>query len=71
MCYGGLIHFQENHLVTLTPTHDDESLDSLYKNWKRNYLLSPIEEESSTLFWLIFQLARQSLVIGQIDITNG
>jgi len=36
--------YQEKRLVTLVPTHDEEDLDSLYKLWKRNFFLSPVDK---------------------------
>ena len=30
--------------MTVIPLHDEEDLDSLYKEWKRNYLYAPVEQ---------------------------
>ena len=48
--------FQEKHLLTLIPTHDHETIDSLYKNWKRTYFSSPVDQENKTFISLVWSL---------------
>ncbi|XP_023323846.1 anoctamin-10 isoform X3 [Eurytemora carolleeae] len=61
--------YEEKHLLTLIPTHDHETIDTLYKNWKRTYFSSPVDQirdyfgEGVSLYFSFSSLYTRFLII--------